>query len=108
MPHARVHAGPAPHIDSLSPEKLGSAEHVGDVVLPGLAHKVIKFLGVANPGRTMAILLRGSNDLVLAEANRLIHDAQCREVAGDGASSHRWGGGRRDRGGALTASCRCR
>ena len=42
-----------------------------------MAHKVIKFLGVANPGRTMAILLRGSNDLVLAEANRLIHDAHC-------------------------------
>lgn len=26
---------PVPHVDSLSPEKLGSAEHVGDVVLPG-------------------------------------------------------------------------
>jgi T-complex protein 1 subunit delta len=68
---------PGPHIDSLSPEKLGSAGHVGDIVLPGLGHKVIKFLGVANPGRTMVVLLRGSNDLVLAEGNRLIHDAQC-------------------------------
>jgi T-complex protein 1 subunit delta len=68
---------PVPHVDSLCPEKLGSAEHVGDVVLPGSGHKVVKFVGVANPGRTMTVLLRGSNDLVLAEANRSIHDAQC-------------------------------
>ncbi|KAL3761968.1 hypothetical protein ACHAW5_006674 [Stephanodiscus triporus] len=58
-------------------DKLGSADHVGDVVLPGSGHKVIKFVGVANPGRTMTVLLRGSNDLVLAEANRSIHNAQC-------------------------------
>ena len=68
---------PVPHVDSLGPEKLGLAEHVGDVVLPGSGHKVMKFVGVANPGRTMTVLLRGSNDLVLAEANRSIHDAQC-------------------------------
>ncbi|KAL3763851.1 hypothetical protein ACHAWU_006243 [Discostella pseudostelligera] len=68
---------PVPHVDSLSPEKLGSAEHVGDVVLPGSGHKVVKFVGVANPGRTATVLLRGSNDLVLAEANRSVHDAQC-------------------------------
>lgn len=68
---------PVPHVDSLCPEKLGSAEHVGDVVLPGSGHKVVKFVGVANPGRTMTVLLRGSNDLLLAEANRSIHDAQC-------------------------------
>jgi len=68
---------PVPHVDSLSPEKLGSAEHVGDVVLPGSGHKVVKFVGVANPGRTSTVLLRGSNELVLAEANRSVHDAQC-------------------------------
>lgn len=68
---------PIPHVDSLTPEKLGSAEHVGDVVLPGSGHKVVKFVGVANPGRTATVLLRGSNDLVLAEANRSVHDAQC-------------------------------
>jgi len=86
---------PVPHVDSLGPEKLGSAEHVGDVVLPGSWHKVVKFVGVANPGRTMTVLLRGSNDLVLAEANRSIHDAQCvvrslvkvrRLIAGGGAA----------------------
>mmetsp|Transcript_18808 Transcript_18808/g.26479 ORF Transcript_18808/g.26479 Transcript_18808/m.26479 type:complete len:535 (-) Transcript_18808:282-1886(-) len=68
---------PIAHIDSLSPDKLGSAQHVGDVVMPGSGHKVVKFMGVANPGKTMTVLLRGSNDLVIAEANRSVHDAQC-------------------------------
>ena len=71
---------PVPHVDSLSPEKLGSAEHVGDVVLPGSGHKVVKFVGVANPGRTSTVLLRGSNELVLAEANRSVHDAQVSDL----------------------------
>jgi T-complex protein 1 subunit delta len=68
---------PIAHVDSMSPEKLGEAEHVGDVVMPGSGHKVVKFTGVKNPGKTMTVLLRGSNNLVLAEANRSIHDAQC-------------------------------
>jgi T-complex protein 1 subunit delta len=38
---------------------------------------VVKFTGVKNPGKTMTVLLRGSNDLVLAEASRSLHDAQC-------------------------------
>jgi T-complex protein 1 subunit delta len=32
---------------------------------------------VANPGKTVTVLLRGSNELVLSEANRSLHDAQC-------------------------------
>jgi len=68
---------PVAHVDSLSKDKLGEAEHVGDVVMPGSGHKVVKFTGVKNPGKTMTVLLRGSNNLVLAEANRSIHDAQC-------------------------------
>jgi hypothetical protein len=43
----------------------------------GLGHKIVKFMEVANHSRTMMVLLRGSNDLVLAKANHLIHDAQC-------------------------------
>jgi T-complex protein 1 subunit delta len=68
---------PIAHPDSLTEDKLGYADHVGDVVMPGSSHKVVKFTGVKNPGKTMTVLLRGSNDLVLAEANRSIHDAQC-------------------------------
>jgi len=68
---------PIAHADSLAADKLGAADHVGDVTMPGSGHKVVKFTGVKNPGHTMTVLLRGSNDLVLAEANRSIHDAQC-------------------------------
>lgn len=68
---------PVAHVDSISAEKLGGASHVGDVAVPGSGHKVVKFSGVKNPGNTMTVLLRGSNKLVLAEANRSIHDAQC-------------------------------
>ena len=68
---------PIAHPDGLSPEKMGRAEHVGDVAMPGSGHKVVKFTGVAEPGRTMTVLLRGSNDLVLAESERSVHDAQC-------------------------------
>ena len=33
--------------------------------------------GAANPGRTLTVLIRGSNKLVLEEADRSIHDALC-------------------------------
>eukprot|EP00568_Trieres_chinensis_P010570 CAMPEP_0183308344 /NCGR_PEP_ID=MMETSP0160_2-20130417/21447_1 /TAXON_ID=2839 ORGANISM="Odontella Sinensis, Strain Grunow 1884" /NCGR_SAMPLE_ID=MMETSP0160_2 /ASSEMBLY_ACC=CAM_ASM_000250 /LENGTH=529 /DNA_ID=CAMNT_0025472167 /DNA_START=94 /DNA_END=1683 /DNA_ORIENTATION=- len=68
---------PIAHPDGMSKDKLGSAAHVGDVAMPGSGHKVVKFTGVANPGKTITVLLRGSNNLVLAEADRSIHDAQC-------------------------------
>jgi len=68
---------PIAHVDSISADKLGHAQHVGDVTMPGSGHKVVKFTGIQNPGHTMTVLLRGSNELVLAEANRSIHDAQC-------------------------------
>ena len=68
---------PVAHPDSMTKDMLGFADHVGDVAMPGSGHKVVKFTGVQNPGKTMTILLRGSNDLVLAEADRSIHDAHC-------------------------------
>ena len=66
---------PIAHPDQLAESKLGHAQHVGDVSLDGSV--VVKFTGVQNPGKTMTVLLRGSNDLVLAEASRSLHDAQC-------------------------------
>lgn len=33
--------------------------------------------GIANPGRTVTVLMRGSNKLVLEEADRSLHDALC-------------------------------
>ena len=69
---------PVAHIDQFTPERLGSAELVEEVTMSGAGHsKVVKLTGVPNPGRTQTILLRGSNKLVLAEADRSVHDALC-------------------------------
>jgi T-complex protein 1 subunit delta len=68
---------PIAHPDQFDAKKLGSAELVTDVWVEGGSNKVVKFTGVANPGRTMTVLLRGSNDFVLSEAARSLHDAQC-------------------------------
>ena len=45
-------------------------------MMPSIGHEVVKFTSVTNPGKTMTVLLCGSNDLVLAKANCLIHDAK--------------------------------
>lgn len=68
---------PIAHEDQLALEKLGTAANVADVWMEGGHNKVVKFTGVANPGKTVTVLLRGSNELVLSEANRSLHDAQC-------------------------------
>ena len=41
------------------------------------ASKCVKITGMANPGKTCSIIIRGSNKLVLEEADRSIHDALC-------------------------------
>jgi T-complex protein 1 subunit delta len=68
---------PVAHPDQLTADKLGAAERVTDVFMEGGSTKVVKFTGVLNPGKTMTVLLRGSNEFVLAEAERSLHDAQC-------------------------------
>jgi len=69
---------PVAHVDHLREDKLGSARLVEDVALPGGGGgRVVRVLGVANPGRTACALLRGSNALVLDEAARSLHDALC-------------------------------
>jgi T-complex protein 1 subunit delta len=61
----------------LLPQQLGTATLVAEVSMPGSGHKVVKCTGVPNPGRTTTVLVRGSNRLVLDEAERSIHDALC-------------------------------
>jgi len=76
---------PIAHPDQLSADKLGHAESVCDVFMEGGSNKVVKFTGVqgnvgssgADHRPTMTVLLRGSNDFVLKEASRSLHDAQC-------------------------------
>lgn len=61
---------PVAHADQLDPSKLGQAELVAET------HGVVKFTGVQSQN-TVTVLLRGSNDLVLQECRRSLHDAQC-------------------------------
>lgn len=68
---------PVAHVDSFTPDKLASANLCTEVSVPGGSHKVVKITGIENPGRTMSILIRGSNKLVLEEADRSLHDALC-------------------------------
>lgn len=69
---------PVAHIDSFTPDRLGFASLVEQVNLGG--ESVIKVTGckpkVAD-AKTVTVLVRGSNRLVLAEAERSLHDAFC-------------------------------
>jgi T-complex protein 1 subunit delta len=66
---------PVAHPDSFSAEHLGSAALVETVSVG--EDKITKFLGVQKQGKTVTVLVRGSNELVLDEAERSIHDALC-------------------------------
>lgn len=66
---------PVANIEYLTPDKLGQAGLVQEETLGG--HKVVKITEVVNPGKTISILVRASNKLVLEEADRSLHDALC-------------------------------
>ena len=68
---------PVAHADSLTADKLGRADLVEEVALGGGSTKVTKITGVAHPGQTASLLVRGSNRLVLDETERSLHDALC-------------------------------
>uniref|UniRef100_A0A0A9YHP0 T-complex protein 1 subunit delta n=1 Tax=Lygus hesperus TaxID=30085 RepID=A0A0A9YHP0_LYGHE len=58
-----------------SPDKLGYADLVTEVGTP--SGKLTKITGVMNAGKTVSILCRGSNRMVVDEAVRSLHDALC-------------------------------
>lgn len=66
---------PVASVDHFLPEALGSAELVQEITSG--SKKYVMITGVNNPGKTVTILVRGSNKLVLEEADRSIHDALC-------------------------------
>ncbi|MBW04090.1 T-complex protein 1 subunit delta, partial [Eschrichtius robustus] len=67
---------PVAHVDQFTADMLGSAELAEEVSLNG-SGKLIKITGCASPGKTVTIVVRGSNKLVIEEAERSIHDALC-------------------------------
>merc|ERR1712203_1158314 len=66
---------PIASLDHFSAEKLADAQLVDEV--PAGSSKVVKITGIAKPGNTVSILMRGSNKLMLEEAHRSLHDALC-------------------------------
>lgn len=66
---------PIASVDHFQPEMMGTAELVEEVQTG--ASKLVKVTGIANQGKTVSVIVRGSNKLVLEEADRSIHDALC-------------------------------
>jgi len=66
---------PCASIDHFTKDKLGEAKLVEEITTPG--GRLIKITGVKNPGKTVSVLVRGSNNLVVEEAERSLHDALC-------------------------------
>lgn len=62
---------PVAHIDQFTPDMLGSAELAEEVSLNG-SGKLFKITGCTSPGKTVTIVVRGSNKLVIEEAERSI------------------------------------
>ena len=71
-----LNATPVAHVDQFKADKLGTANLVEEVSAGGTS-KIVKVTGCPNEGKTVSILLRGSNGLVLDEADRSLHDALC-------------------------------
>ncbi|OBZ69309.1 T-complex protein 1 subunit delta [Grifola frondosa] len=66
---------PVADVDAFTEDKLGYADLVEESSNNGA--KVVRITGVKNRGRTVSILAMGSNNLVLEECERSLHDALC-------------------------------
>ncbi|KXN67476.1 T-complex protein 1 [Conidiobolus coronatus NRRL 28638] len=66
---------PIANIDSFTEDKLGYADLIEEVSQEG--SKMVKVSGVKNAGRTVSVVCRGANNLVLDESERSLHDALC-------------------------------
>lgn len=66
---------PIASLDHFVAENLVSADLVEEVASG--TNKFVKITGIQNQGPTVSVVVRGSNKLVLEEAERSIHDALC-------------------------------
>ncbi|KAH8412166.1 hypothetical protein KR009_000254 [Drosophila setifemur] len=70
-----LHCRPIASLDHFTAENMSSADLVEEVASG--TNKFVKITGIQNMGRTVSIICRGSNKLVLEEAARSLHDALC-------------------------------
>jgi T-complex protein 1 subunit delta len=66
---------PIADIDSFTEDKLGSADLIEEVQSSG--SRIVKVTGTRSAGKTVSIVCRGANALILDEAERSLHDALC-------------------------------
>lgn len=66
---------PIADIDSFDEAKLGSADLVEEVHSSG--SRMVKVLGTRGAGKTVSVVVRGANSMILDEAERSLHDALC-------------------------------
>merc|ERR1712054_637212 len=66
---------PVASIDHFEPSKLGAAAMCAETQVG--SGKVVKVTGIGNMGRISTVLLRGSNKMLLDEAERSFHDSLC-------------------------------
>lgn len=66
---------PIADIDSFTEDKLGSADLVEESSSSG--SRMVKVTGTRSAGKTVSIVVRGANALILDEAERSLHDALC-------------------------------
>jgi T-complex protein 1 subunit delta len=66
---------PIADIDSFSEDKLGSADLIEEVQSSG--SRIVKVTGTKSAGKTVSIVCRGANSMILEEAERSLHDALC-------------------------------
>lgn len=74
--HKALGCTPIAHPDAISPAHFGTAEVVEEITTAE-GKLVIARTGAARSTGTASILLRGSSQLVLEEADRSVHDALC-------------------------------
>ncbi|KAJ1658418.1 T-complex protein 1 subunit delta [Dispira simplex] len=66
---------PIADVDGFTEDKLGHADLVEEVDSNG--SRYVEITGIKQGGRTVSILCRGANGLILEEAERSLHDALC-------------------------------
>ncbi|KAK0618207.1 hypothetical protein B0T17DRAFT_592063 [Bombardia bombarda] len=66
---------PIADIDSFTEDKLGSADLVEEVQSSG--SRMVKVTGTRSAGKTVSVVVRGANSMILDEAERSLHDALC-------------------------------
>ncbi|KAG9231177.1 chaperonin Cpn60/TCP-1 family [Amylocarpus encephaloides] len=66
---------PIADIDSFTEDRLGSADLIEESQTSG--SRIVKVTGTKSAGKTVSIVCRGANSLILDEAERSLHDALC-------------------------------